>query len=1169
MTKTLPNGHVTLNDKFAAESGKVFMNGTQALIRLPMTQIKRDRAAGLKTAGFISGYRGSPIGAYDQQLFKSQKWLDEYDIKFQPGVNEELAATAVWGSQQLHLSPGAQYDGVFGIWYGKGPGVDRSGDVFKHANAAGSSKHGGVLCLAGDDHGAKSSTLPHQSDHAFMSAVMPMLYPSSAREFLELGLAGIAMSRYSGCWVGMKVIADTIETTGVVDLEGEQRQFVIPEDFEIPADGLNLRWPDDRWTQDYRLQNLKPYAAIAWARANKLDKVVIDSKAPRLGIISSGKSYEDVREALRELEIDDVTADRLGIRVYKVSMPWPLEPEGVRHFAEGLDTILVVEERRELIENQIKQQLFNWRADVRPKIVGKFNENDKPVLPLEKELTIGTIARAICDELKNGKMDAAFEAHLEKRLQWFESRAKVRETHEAALTRTPYFCSGCPHNTSTKVPDGSRAAAGIGCHFMVTWMDRETETFSHMGGEGISWTGTAPFTKENHMFANLGDGTYFHSGSLAIRQAVSSGANITYKILYNDAVAMTGGQSVDGTLTVPQITHQLHSEGVKKIYLISDEPQRYPQSSLAPGVEVGHRDTLDAAMRTLRTIPGCTAIVYDQTCAAEKRRRRKRGLMEDPKRRVFINSAVCEGCGDCSVQSNCVAVEPLETPHGRKRKINQSSCNKDFSCLKGFCPSFVTVEGVDLKKRDAIKGIDFSFIPETSKSPALNRPFNIAVTGVGGTGVLTVGAIIGMAAHLDGKASNILDMAGLAQKGGAVLSHIRVAETPDQVAAARITTGSADLLLAADNVVAGTLDAVTLCEKETTTGIVNSHLTPTQEFVRDRDFDFREWAVMGKIREHVKSSFHSHNFTEIAEAACGDAIATNIMMVGYAYQRGFLPVTLAAIERAIELNNVAVGFNKNALNWGRLLGHNPEKVRELLGSVLKTPEAIPETADELLQFYAEHLKDYQNTSLSKRYRTFVAKVRDGALNAGVSDQLTTIVARNYGKLLAYKDEYEVARLYTTPQFRAEIAETFATGGKLKLHLAPPLLSKIDPETGRPIKKEYGAGMLNWFALLKKFKFLRGTFFDPFGRTEERRAERKLIRDYEKTIKTILDKVTRENEAIALDLANLPNSIRGFGPVKMEAMKVAEQKQVQLLKALSKQVDEPETKEDSAPLEPVT
>ncbi len=1134
----LPNHNVTLNDKYEAEEGRVFMSGIQALIRLPMVQIKRDRAAGLKTAGLISGYRGSPLSAYDVQLERSKKWLDEYDIKFQPGLNEELAATALWGSQQLEVSPKAHQEGVFGIWYGKGPGVDRASDVFRHANAAGSSKNGGVLCLAGDDHGAKSSTLPHQTDHAFMNCVMPVLYPSTTSEFLEFGLAGIAMSRYSGCWVGMKVIADTVETTGVIDLDVEKRQFVLPSDFDMPKGGLNIKIPDNRWEQDSRLQTQKAYAAIAWARANKIDRVVLDTAKPRLGIVASGKCYEDVRQALRELDIDTLTADQLGIRLYKVGMPWPLEPEGIRHFSKGLKTILIVEERREIIENQIKQQLFNWREDVRPRIIGKFDDEDQPVLPLDKELTIGMIARAICDRLMDYQLEEGLKNHLQERLSWFEKRAEMRENYESALERTPYFCSGCPHNRSTRVLNGSRGMAGIGCHYMATWMDRSTDTFSHMGGEGVAWTGTAPFTDEKHVFANLGDGTYFHSGILAIRQSVASGVNITYKILYNDAVAMTGGQPHDGALSPQQITHQLFHEGVKKIYLVCEAPERYKRADLAEGVVLAHRDKLDTLMLEAREIKGCTAIIYDQTCAAEKRRRRKRGTEENPKRRVFINADICEGCGDCSNQSNCISIEPLETEFGRKRKINQSSCNKDFSCLNGFCPSFITIEGGDLKKRDGNVSFDFSFLPKVENKLSLKKPYNILVTGVGGTGVLTVGAILGMAAHLDGKASNVLDIAGLAQKGGAVVSHIRLADDPDKIRAPRLTTGSANLLLAADNIVAGTVDGVVLCEKETTRGIINSHLTPTQEFVRDRDFDFREFQVMNKIKQVVQEDVSIENFTNIAEAALGDSIATNILMIGYAYQRALLPLSFDALLRSIELNGVAVDFNKRALNWGRFLAHDLAKVKEILGEHLPKDIKTPKTLEDLLEHRAKHLQVYQNKNLAKKYRYFIQKVKDGALNAGISDEITKIVADNYAKLLAYKDEYEIARLYSKPEFASLLKETFESAGKVNFHLAPPLISRMNKETGRVQKQIFGPYMFKVFKILKHFKVLRGTLLDPFGYQNERKQERDLIRHYEKTIKKILKQANRENEKLVLEIASYPQVIRGYGSIKLKAIEDA-------------------------------
>jgi indolepyruvate ferredoxin oxidoreductase len=1128
----MPDAVISLDDKYTRTEGSAFMSGLHALVRLPMIQMRRDRAADLNTGAFISGYRGSPLGGYDQALMSARGHLQAHDIVFQPGVNEDLAATAVWGSQQVHLSPGARKDGVVGIWYGKGPGVDRSGDVFKHGNAAGSAKHGGVLCLAGDDHGAKSSTVPHQSDHAFMSAIIPMLYPASIHEFIEMGLAGIAMSRYSGCWVGMKLISDTVETTSSVSLAGEGRQFVIPTDFELPPDGLNLRWPDDRWQQDHRLQVYKAYAAIAFARANKLDRTVIDTRTPRFGVVASGKAYEDVRQALRELEIDAEVADRIGLRVYKVGMPWPLEPQGIRHFSEGLEEVLIVEERREIIENQIKQQLFNWRADIRPRIIGKFDHHDRPVLPLDRELTVGVVARAIADRISHFELEPSLKAHIEAKLAYFDRRAEMAAGYAAPIKRVPTFCSGCPHNTSTKVTEGSRALAGIGCHFMVHWMDRSTETFTHMGGEGVTWMGAAPFTTEKHIFANLGDGTYFHSGLLAIRQSVAAGVNITYKILYNDAVAMTGGQAVDGQLTVPQITHQLKHEGVRRIYLVSDQPNLHHPSTLAEGTIQRHRDALDEAMRELRDVPGCTAIVYDQTCAAEKRRRRKRGLMEDPPKRVMINSAVCEGCGDCSVQSNCVSIEPLETEFGRKRQINQSSCNKDFSCVKGFCPSFVTIEGGKLKKSRSAE-IDPAEIPLPALRATLAKPYNVAITGVGGTGVLTIGAILGMAAHLDGAAAMILDMSGLAQKGGAVLSHVRLASTPAEISSPRIVTGSTDLLIAADSVVAAAADTVTLYQELRTHGVINTHLTPVADFARNRDIDFRQAQVEAAIAKAIRPDADFADFTRVAEAVAGDAIATNIMMLGFAFQRGLLPISAQAIERAIELNGVSVKANHQAFAWGRMLAWAPDRVAALIGAKPGPPEM---TLDALIERRAAFLTEYQNPALADRFKCQVARVRKVVSAKGFDDRLAMAVARNYAKLLAYKDEYEVARLFTLPAFKADLDAQFEGDYKLSFNLAPPLLSTIDETSGRPKKRQFGPWMMRAFAILARMKGLRGSAFDPFGRTAERREERRLIIEYEAIVTRIIDGLNAANLEAAIELAELPDQIRGFGPVKEEAIK---------------------------------
>src|SRR6201991_788763 len=957
-------GPISLDQKYTQGTGHVFLTGIQALFQLPMAQMQSDRAAAVHTTAFVSGYRGSPLGGYDQQLFAARKHLEQYNIKFQPGVNEDLAATAVWGSQQLNLSPGANYDGVVGIWYGKGPGVDRCGDVFRHGNAAGSARNGGGLCLAGDDHGAKSSTVPHQSDHAFVSALMPYLYPSSIHEMIEMGLLGIAMSRYSGCWVGMKVITETVETTAEIDLTDEMKPFIIPSDFELPPGGLNLRWPDDRFDQDRRLQDYKGFAAIAFARANKVNRITMDSPKARFGIMASGKSYEDVRQALRELGITEEIAAKIGLRLYKIGMPWPLEPEGVRQFAVGLEEIFIVEERREIVENQVKQELFNWRDDVRPRIIGKMDEHDKRFLTFAAELSVASLASSLTERLLRLNLNPEIAAMLRARADWFNGRLATQMQPVAPISRTPYFCSGCPHNTSTKVPDGSRAFAGIGCHFMALWMDRNTETFTHMGGEGVPSVGVTPFTNENRGYANLGILTYFHSVSLAIRQAVASGAKITYKILYKDKTAMTGGQHVDGDLSPQQVTFQLHSEGIRDIYLVSETPEAYPAADIAPGTKTVHRDELDAVMKPCREIKGASAIVFVQTCAAEKRRRRKRGTLEDPQRRVLINPAVCEGCGDCSVQSNCISVEPLETEMGRKRTINQSSCNKDYSCLKGFCPSFVTVDGGKLRRRAPADLGNIGALPEPASRPALDKPYNVAVGGVGGTGVLTIGALLGMAAHIEGKASMILDMSGLAQKGGAVLSHVRLSENTDDVTCSRIVTGGADLLIAADEVVAIAKETISLCESERTTGVVNTHLIPIADFVRNRDFNFQRGRVNDVLEMALRKTSTFLDFTKAAEGLLGDSIATNMMMMGYAYQRGLLPLSAKAIEQAIEINGVAVKMNTQAFQLGRLAALDPARLAAMMKGQDET--VAPKTLDvmsldEIIAHRSALLTDYQNT----------------------------------------------------------------------------------------------------------------------------------------------------------------------------------------------------------------
>jgi indolepyruvate ferredoxin oxidoreductase len=1131
-----PANKVSLDDVYTKSEGTVFLNGIQALVRLPLVQIARDRAAGLNTGGFIAGYRGSPLGGYDLALAKAKRHLEKAGVVVRTAVNEELAATALAGTQQLGLSPGARHDGVFGLWYGKGPGADRTGDAFKHGNAMGSSPLGGVLCIVGDDHGAKSSTIPHQSEHTFAASTIPVLYPSSVHEFVRFGLLGIAMSRYSGGWVAMKTIADTVESTATVDVTADlDCEIKLPTDFAIPEGGLNYRWPDDRWTQDHRLQNYKPYAALAFARANKIDRIVVDTPNARYGIAASGKCYEETREALAWLGIDGAMAEAIGLRFYKIGMPWPLEPQGVREFAKGLTEILVVEERREMVENQIKQALFNIPSGTRPRIVGKFDENDKPVFPLDAEMPAEGIAEILVSRLLKLDLPHDINRHLVDAIEVWHRRRKLLDKYLPPSSRTPHFCPGCPHNTSTVVPAGSRATAGIGCHFMANWMDRSTETFTQMGGEGANWVGIAPFTDEKHIFANLGDGTYFHSGILAVRQAVASGANITYKVLFNDAVAMTGGQAVDGPLSVPQLTHQLKAEGVGQIYVLSAHPEIYKQADFAPGTILKERDAILRVQEIMREIPGCTAMVYDQTCATELRRKRVRGQRPAPPERALINSAVCEGCGDCSTQSNCIAIEPLETEMGRKRAIDQNACNVDLSCLKGFCPSFVTVKGGALRKGSGM-ALPTASLPEPTlpQLPAGIAAYNVAVAGVGGTGVLTVGRVVGMAASLDGVGSLVQDVSGLAQKGGAVISHIRLGQRAENIAAPHIPLGHADLLLAADRVVGSSKEALILVSPQRSLAIVDAHNTPVANFIFNRDFDFRQKDSMGEIEASTRGVM-AFDFHRLAVKALGDEIASNLMMVGYAYQQGLLPISAASLRAAIELNNVAVPFNLAAFEWGRHAAANPAQIAVLL-DVERHPRVLAEMSlDEIIEHRAAHLTAYQGRGLATRYRKLVEKVRARERNVGGNESLVRAVAINYAKVLAYKDEYEVARLFLHPDFKKQLAETFEGSPEVTFHLAPPLLTRFDKNLGRPGKMKFGSYLWRVFRVLAAMKFLRGTPLDPFRWSDERKRERALIRDYEQGIDKMLAKLTPANYAAALSVARAPDSVRGFGPVKLKSL----------------------------------
>jgi indolepyruvate ferredoxin oxidoreductase len=1134
---------IRLDDKYRLATGHLYLTGTQALTRLPMLQKQRDTAHGLNTACFISGYRGSPLGNLDKSLWDAREYLKDNHIHFQPGVNEELGATAVWGSQQTNLFPGARYDGVFSMWYGKGPGVDRCGDVFKHGNSAGVSKHGGVLLLAGDDHGCKSSTIAHQSEHAFIAASIPVLNPSNVQELLDYGIIGWELSRYSGCWVALKTIAENVDSSAVVEVNPLRVEVKYPDDFKLPEDGVHIRWPDPPLVQEARLNTYKIYAARAFALANKLDKVMLDTPNPRLGIITTGKSYLDVRQALNDLGLDDELCAQVGLRVLKIGMSWPLEPVSVHEFAEGLDEILVVEEKRSIIEDQLTGQLYNWPVGKRPVVVGEFDEHGNSLLPNLGELTPAMIARVIAKRLEPIYTSAV----IVERLAFLAAKEASLAAPKHSTVRTPHFCSGCPHNSSTKVPEGSRAQGGIGCHYMTQWMDRSTDTFTQMGGEGVTWIGQAPFTDTPHVFQNLGDGTYFHSGHLALRAAVASGVNITYKILYNDAVAMTGGQPIDGELRVDQLSQQVFAEGVRRIALVSDEPEKYPsRASFAPIVTFHHRRELDAVQRELREFKGVSVIIYDQTCATEKRRRRKRGKLVDPQKRAFINSAVCEGCGDCSVKSNCLSVLPLETELGRKRQIDQNACNKDYACMDGFCPSFVSVHGGSLRKPEAVGlGALFIALPEPSQ-PSLKRPWNILLPGVGGSGVTTVGALLGMAAHIEGKGCTVLDQAGLAQKFGPVVTHIRIAAQQDDIYAVRIAAGEADLLLGCDLVVSASEDALAKLNEKIAHAVINTHEAATAEFTRNPDAQVPGGAMRDALMEAVGADkTHFVDATRLATRLLGDSIATNLFMLGFAYQKGLVPVSAEAIDKAIELNAVSVELNKQAFLWGRRAAHDNAAVERLIKpETLEAPHC--ESLDDILTDRMQRLRDYQNPAYALRYREQLEPVIKA--DSDPEQRLSKAMARNYYKVLAYKDEYEVARLYSDGSFTRQLAETFAGDYRLEFHLAPSWLCKPDAKTGQPIKRTFGPWMLKAFSVLAKFKFLRGSLLDPFGHSEERKQERELIREYEGYLDFVLGHLKVDNYASALELVSLPEQIRGYGHVKQLNLEKA-RAQAENLKAL--------------------
>lgn len=1117
---------VSLSDRFDLSCSSVFLTGNQAILRLLLLQKFLDSSTGLSTAGYITGYRGSPLSGLDTALWKENDLLRSNDIVFEPALNEDLGATALWGTQQTHLHGESRYDGVFGVWYGKGPGVDRTGDVFRHANLAGTSASGGVLVLMGDDHTAESSTTAHQSEFHLLDYGLPIFSPAGVQELLDYGIHGFALSRFAGVWVGMKCVKDTIESTAVVDGSVNRVSPIIPASNSITDDGVHIRLNDAVLTQEERLHESKLPAILDYLRANELNRIIYDGGSDaKLGIISAGKSYLDVCQALDDLGIDESRARSLGIRLYKLGCTWPIPVDDIRSFASGLSGIIVVEEKRSLIESQVRESLYGVSAP--PFILGKKDKNGDWLFPIKGALDAGMIAPIIGDTLLALDSDSSISERVSELRQAQESLL----TGESVAQRVPYFCAGCPHNSSTIIPSGSRAYAGIGCHYMVQWMDRDTMGYTHMGGEGANWLGEHHFSTRSHIFQNLGDGTYNHSGLMAIRASAISGANITYKILFNDAVAMTGGQPNDGGLTPYSIAHQVSSVGANRIAIVTDEPNKYGSDLRWPsGTTIHHRRDILSIQNELSAISGLTILIYDQTCAAEKRRRRKRGEFPDPPRRVVINSRVCESCGDCGLQSNCVAIGAVSTPFGRKREIDQSSCNKDFSCLDGFCPSFVTVHGAQLKSGSRALGfsVDLPSVP-SPPLPELDSPYGIIITGVGGTGVVTIGAIMGMAAHLDGKGSAVLDMAGLAQKGGEVLSHLRIAPDAESITAVRISSGGADLILACDMVGASTQKVLGCISRGRTRIVVNDHEQLSGDFTRDVDFSFPTRRILQRLEQSCSQGhYHCVESHRLALALLGDAIASNMFMLGFAWQSGTVPLSEASILRAIELNGVQVEMNQAAFGWGRVAAHDI--------SLLPNPKSpdssvvADESLTSMIDYRADELHCYQNESYASRYRHWLERISAAERHCSDDDSLSRLVMHNLFKLMAIKDEYEVARLFTNGHFESQLKSQFERWDSLEFHLAPPLFAKRD-SSGNLLKSSFGGWIMSIYRILSWLKFLRGTFFDIFGKTAERRVERQLLKDYEEDLELIISSLTSSNYSLSLDLASWPDSVRGFGHIK--------------------------------------
>jgi len=1119
------NVPVEVPNKFSPDAEQALLSGNQALARLPLEQRWRDKAAGLNTAGYISGYRGSPLATYDMELSGIKAQLEEADIKFQPGLNEDLAATAIWGTQYVPLYPGAKYEGVFGIWYGKSPGVDRSGDAFQHANTAGTSEKGGVVALVGDDHASKSSSRSAQSDLQLKANGMPVLYPSNTQEILDYGLHAIAMSRYAGCWVSLKLVTDVVETTGTVDTRLDRFSIIEPPLPASPPAGLHIKRNESPLEMEARLLEYRIPAALAYARVNGLNKISLNPPTPRLGIVTAGKSWSDLRAALALLGLDEAKAENAGIRLLKLGMTWPLDPEIVDEFTQGLDTVLVVEEKRPFIEEQLRSILHEMGPSANVRVVGKamppgMGRKTEGQLPLAGELTPQLVARSV-SALAGVPLTGAVTV----------------EQASPGPVRMPNFCSGCPHNSSTVVPDGSRAMPGIGCHGMAMWIRPETTgTVTHMGAEGAFWVGQSQFTDEKHVFVNIGDGTFYHSGSLALRQAVAANVNVTYKVLFNGFVSMTGGQNHDGDVTVPRIIDIALAEGVKRVVVVTEDLSRYENITLPAGVDLQPRVELDSVQKDLREFNGVSVLIYDQACATELRRLRKRKAAPDPQKRTFINTDVCEGCGDCGVKSNCMSVEPVETELGRKRKINQSSCNKDFSCVEGFCPSFVTVHGGQLRRPKPANDGQSRWVdlPEP-ELPNVDHGFNLLLAGIGGTGIVTVGTILGQAAELDGLATSLLDLTGLAQKYGAVMTHLRFDKSASGIPSSRLATGEADTVIGCDLIVTAGQEALSKVSAERSFIVVNTAVNPTGEFTKSPDWDPHAEELLERLRNRIGGDIHAFDANKLATPLMGDAIAINMFLLGFAWQNGRVPVSLDSINKAIEMNGVQVPFNKQSFEWGRRAAVDFDGVQEAAKKasdvqVIQIKPALSQSVSDIIKDRSNRLVDYQDKAYSQRYLDMLEAVKSKDAELGANGLLARAVARYYFKLMAEKDEFEVARMYTSDWFKQQLESQFEGNYKLHFHLGAWPLGKRDSQ-GNLHKREFGPWVMKVMALLKKLKGVRNTWLDPFRNTPERKLAKQLLADYESDIQLILDKAVPDNVADAIELASLPEHIRGYGHVR--------------------------------------